>query len=618
MLLGLGSRRPRGETARGASYLVIGAVAFSIDVGLFALLHASGVPPLVANLVSTAAALLWSFSANAVFTFGVTDHLLRRFVWFAAVAGCGFAISSAMLWCGQLLAAPAVLIKIAAVPIVVVVQYLLNSRFTFADAAQPRRPRPPTRPNAATGRPGRVAVIGAGFTGLAAAYELAKAGHRVEVLEAAPNVGGLAAGFALDDGLPLERAYHFAYTTDRHLIAMADELGVGDRLRFHPSTISAHVAGKAYPFTSATDLLRFSPLSVWDRLRTGLTYVVIATVRNWRRLSGSTAYAWLCRVNGCRATDLLWKPLLQGKFDTYWDQVSMAWLWGRIRVRQSSHPAGDRRQHLGYFDGGFGVIVQRWLEELDRLEVTVRTGTRIQTLGERHGRPRLTFDRGEVGYDAVLVTVPSPVFGAVASAHPAMTAAYSAQLTSVRYLAALIMIVVSSQRLTDTYWHQIHDTDAPFLVVLSLDALVGTEATGGRHVYYIGDYLGHADPTLALDDAELRRRWFTALHGLFADFDAAQVEECHVFRFRNAQHIVGIDYQHTIPEMQTPLSGYYLANFAQIFPDDRGTNYAIRDGIAAAHLINQRLAERGPDPEDPDSASVAGLEPAPDRPTMSG
>ena len=440
-----------------------------------------------------------------------------------------------------------------------------------------------------TARAQTVAVVGGGFTGLSGAHQLAKAGYQVDLFEASPSVGGLASGFALDDGFPLERAYHFLYTTDRYMLAVADELGVADRLHFYPSSIVAFVDGVPYPFTTATDLLRFTPLSLVDRIRTGLTGLRLMMTRDVRRLSAETAYSWLCRVNGRRATDLVWKPLLIGKFDAAWDSISMAWLWARIRVRQTSRLRGTRAEHLGYFDGGFGIMVERWLQELRRHGASVHTATSITAMGERDGRPVLTVGPEERAYDAVLVTVPSPVFARVAGLHPQMTARYAEQLESVVYLDALLMIVATDRPITDTYWHQIHDPDAPFLVVVSLDSLIGVEATGGRHIYFIGDYVANGDPRLGLSDDELRASWFESMRALFPAFDETIVRESHVFRFHHAQHVVDVGYEDRIPAVRTPMDGYFLANFAQVFPEDRGTNYAVREGIAAARLISDHL-----------------------------
>lgn len=131
----------------------------------------------------------------------------------------------------------------------------------------------------------RVAVVGGGFSGLTAAYELVKAGHTVELFEAAPNVGGLAAGFSLADGFPLEKAYHFLYTTDNYMINMAKELGIRGQLNFYPSSIVAFYRGKAFPFTTSMDLLQFAPLSFVDRVRTGVTTLYLMMLRDWRSLN---------------------------------------------------------------------------------------------------------------------------------------------------------------------------------------------------------------------------------------------------------------------------------------------------------------------------------------------
>lgn len=454
--------------------------------------------------------------------------------------------------------------------------------------------QPPAEQPEGDERPPHVAIVGGGFTGLTAAYELANAGCEVEVIEAAPQLGGLVAGFTLDDGFPLERAYHFLYTTDEHMIGMAEELGIRDRLEFHPSSIIALLEGRAYGFTTPVDLLRFTPLSLIDRLRTGLTGLRLQMLRDWRPLTTVTAYEWLCRVNGRRAADIVWKPLLKGKFDIYWDKITMAWLWTRIHVRQTSKIKGEATERLGYFDGGFRTMVDRWVEELTERGAVLRTNTKVSRFTELCGRPALEINGVTRQFDAVLAAIPSGAFARAAAEHPAMTADYSEQLTRIDYLGAKLMIMTTSEPITDSYWHQIHDLDAPFLVFLSLDSLIGTERTGGRYIYYIGDYVQNDDPLMTMTDDEVRERWFTGLEKLIPAFRRELVTESHVFAFRDAQHIVDVTYESRIPEMRTPLPGYFLANFSQVFPEDRGTNYAVRDGRAVATMIEQSLGSRMP------------------------
>ncbi|WP_062311795.1 NAD(P)/FAD-dependent oxidoreductase [Demequina rhizosphaerae] len=437
--------------------------------------------------------------------------------------------------------------------------------------------------------PARVAVVGGGFTGLTAAYELAKAGHHVEVYEAAPTFGGLVAGFELADGFPLERAYHFLYTTDEWMIGMAEELGIRDRLDFYPSSIKAFHEGRRYGFTTPLELLSFKPLSFVDRVRTGLTGLRTLSLKNWQPLTTVTAYDWLCKVNGKRATDIVWKPLLMGKFDVYWDKVTMAWLWTRIHVRQTSKLKGEQTERLGYFEGGFRIMVDRWLEELAARGAVLRPGTPIQAFTEADGRPALVIDGEERRFDAVLGAIPSNALARAAKDHPAMTPAYSKQLTDIDYLGAALMVITTSEPITDTYWHQIHDLDAPFLVFLSLDSLIGAENTGGRYIYYIGDYVQNDDEVMTMDEDVLRERWYAGLEKLLPEFSRDLVTESHVFRFRNAQHIVDVTFESRIPAMETPLPGYFLANFSQVFPEDRGTNYAVRDGLRVAALMEEAL-----------------------------
>lgn len=443
--------------------------------------------------------------------------------------------------------------------------------------------------HAASDAPARIAVIGGGFSGLTAAYELSKLGHQVEVFEAAPQLGGLVAGFTLDDGFPLEQAYHFLYTTDEWMIGMAEELGIRDKLDFHPSSIRAFHQGSEYGFTTPMELLRFTPLSFIDRIRTGLTGLRLQFLRNWEPLTKVTAYEWLCRVNGKRAADIVWKPLLKGKFDIYWDKVTMAWLWTRIHVRQTSKIKGEATERLGYFDGGFRIMVDRWVEELEQRGVVLRTSTKVSAIGELDGRPTVTVNGVTKQYDRVLGAIPSTPFARLAAEHPAMTDAYTEQLTTIDYLGAKLMVITTSEPITNTYWHQIHDLDAPFLVFLSLDSLIGTERTGGRYIYYIGDYVQNDDPLMTLPDDELREKWYAGLASLLPAFRPELVQESHVFTFRNAQHIVDVTFADRIPAMETPLPGVYLANFSQVFPEDRGTNYAVRDGQRVAAIMAESL-----------------------------
>ena len=89
----------------------------------------------------------------------------------------------------------------------------------------------------------KVGIIGAGATGLAAAFELGKWGHQALVYERAPFVGGQASTFDVN-GTPIEKGYHHLFRSDRAMIELMGELGIGERLRWIDSNVGYFVNGR--------------------------------------------------------------------------------------------------------------------------------------------------------------------------------------------------------------------------------------------------------------------------------------------------------------------------------------------------------------------------------------
>ena len=93
----------------------------------------------------------------------------------------------------------------------------------------------------------KVAIIGGGLAGLTAAYRLLQSGHEVALYEAGPELGGLVRTFDAG-GEPLEAFYHHIFTTDTTIIAMIEELGLGDRLVWKQSKVGFFRDGKPLPW----------------------------------------------------------------------------------------------------------------------------------------------------------------------------------------------------------------------------------------------------------------------------------------------------------------------------------------------------------------------------------
>ncbi len=572
-------------------YFVIGVSASLIDVLIFLILfNIASLPASASTALSVATATAYGFLMNIFFNFKTKDNLFRRFALYASVSGVGLLVSALILFIiTDTLGINGNITKILTLPLIFVLQYTLNKRFSFRET--PSVKIEPSKIITTHVQKKRVAIIGGGFTGLSAGYDLARAGHTVTVLERNDFVGGLASGFTLD-GHPLERAYHFIYQSDKHIIGMAEELGLKDKIAFYPSSISFFCEGKHYPFGTPKDLLLFTPLSFINRIRAGVTALFLQKTNNWRALTKITAYDWVRKWAGKQVTEVIWEPLLRGKFDRYYDKVTMSWLWGRIKVRAQSQNKDMSGEKLGYITGGFDAVVQGMIKGITDNGGVVRLKTGVQKIEQgESGSVRVTTDNGSIEtFDAVLATTPSPVFSKLITGNPHVPAEYHKKLTSVDYLGAIVMVFNTTQEISKHFWYNIKDSRVPFLTMLSTTALTGKEMFGNTYVYYVGAYVPFEHRYFSMTNEEIISEWDKGIKLMFPHFDTSYIRDRHLFKFKDAQHIVDIGYEENkLVPFETPIPGVYLANFSQIYPDDRGTNFAIRDGREVAKRIRTFL-----------------------------
>lgn len=432
----------------------------------------------------------------------------------------------------------------------------------------------------------KIAVVGAGFTGLTAAAKLAEQGADITVYEACDSAGGLAGGCTLLD-VRVEKAYHFLYKTDRHMIALLQELGIYDKLTYHKSSVSTYYNDVLYPMETPLDLIRFTPLTFLNRIRAGVTMLYLQKVKNWHPLTAVTAIEWLTKYTGRQVTKVIWEPLLRGKFDRYYDKVTMGWLWGRVKQRVESR---DKKmgEALGYVEGGFATIIDRLIDRIVSHGGSVTFNMPVHSLSysEESGQVNLSTVEGKTDvHDRVLVTTSCKNAAKMLEDYQAAAPDYFKKLSSIDYLDSAVLLFATHKPITSYYWHNINTPDSPFVVFLSLTSLIGTDRFNGSHVYYVGDYVPREHPYMSMEKEELAEVWFKALKTIFPEFDRTWVVEKQVFRFHDAQHIVDVGFEEKIVERTTPCPNVYLSNFSQIFPMDRGTNYAVRDGNQMAQLI---------------------------------
>ena len=441
----------------------------------------------------------------------------------------------------------------------------------------------------------RVGIVGAGATGLAAAYELGLRGHEALVYERAPFLGGQASTFDVG-GARLERGYHHLFTSDTDIVDIADEIGLGHQMRWIPSTVGTLYDGRIYNFVTPMDLLRFTPLSLIDRIRLGLVTLQVRRMRDWGRVEGVTAAEWLRQKAGKGAYEVFWGPMLRGKFgEDYYDQVGMAWVWGKINTRFASRGKGLAKEMLGYPAGSFGEIFDVLAEEIAGHSNQVKTNASVDEIAVDEGRVtgmKVSEDEETTtvdGLDAVIATTQNNIFRRLL---PSMPEEYAARLDSVEYMAAVLLILVLDRPLSHIYWLNVADRSVPFVGVIEQTNLIGPEHYGGKHIVYLSNYLTREHPLYKMGHDELFQEYLPHLRKINPEFEESWVQTSYHQVVNAAQPIIGVNYSERIPSHRTPIRGAYLANTTQVYPEDRGTNYSVRMGRLVARMAVEDFEAR--------------------------
>ncbi len=428
-----------------------------------------------------------------------------------------------------------------------------------------------------------IGIVGGGVTGLTAAYELSKRGIACTLYEKDPEVGGLAGSFEVN-GVLLEKFYHHLFTTDTAMAALIEELGLGADLEWKP-TVTSYYANRIYRLATPLDVLRFKPLGLIDRFRLGLLAIIPRFINDWRPLEEITAKEWLIRMAGRNVYDNVWGPLMRGKFGAYEEQVAAVWIWNKLKLRGGSRGKGQA-ENLGYLKGGFGRALKALEGRLRDMNVQVRTAAPVEHIVIENGKALAVQTGGETfAHDRILVTTAPAVFSKMA---PDLPPEYRARLEKILYLANVCLILRLDRSLSDTYWLNINDPSLPFVAVVEHTNMQRPEQYGGSHLAYVSRYAPADDPYIRMPTHELFEAYLPHLKKLFPEFKRNWVLDYWAWREEFAQPVIVKRYSELKPPFKTPVQNLWLCSMAQVYPEDRGMNYAV---VYARRAVAEMLAE---------------------------
>jgi protoporphyrinogen oxidase len=420
----------------------------------------------------------------------------------------------------------------------------------------------------------RVGVLGGGALGLAAAYRLAQAGQQVTLIEREPQLGGLATGFAVGPS-SLEKFYHHIFRTDTTIIGFIRELGLERRLLWGQPNTSTFASGRIVSLGGIPDLLKLPLLPPVDRARFLAGMAVLKAIPNESVFRGWTAARWMPRLMGRHVFDVMWEPVLRGKFGARADQIAMSWLWSRVH---------ERSLRLGYLRGGFQQLYDALGEHIRGLGGVVASGVSAQRIVTREGLVEVHTDTGQaLAFDRLLVTLPTRLFNQLA---PQLPPEFVQRYPGPEHYGAHVLILgLHRQLVPGVYWLNINDRDLPFLALVEHTNFLPPADYGGLHLVYLGNYLPMDHHLFGQSDAEVLDTLLPAVAHIRPGFDRTWLAQHWIFRAPYAQPIVTTGYLDKLPPHRSPLSGVFLANMAHVYPQDRGQNYSLRLGERMARML---------------------------------
>ena len=112
----------------------------------------------------------------------------------------------------------------------------------------------------------KIAVIGAGYTGLIAAKKLISQGYDVTIYEQSDRVGGIAKSVDVD-GTKIEKHYRHIFKSDHYVIDLIKEMQLNKNLKWLSAKMGYYTDNKKYRFGQPLTLLTFRPLTLMEKLK---------------------------------------------------------------------------------------------------------------------------------------------------------------------------------------------------------------------------------------------------------------------------------------------------------------------------------------------------------------
>ena len=427
-------------------------------------------------------------------------------------------------------------------------------------------------------------IVGGGMLGMTLALRLAQRGNSVTIFERADELGGLASAWQLGD-ITWDRHYHVTLGSDRAVLSLLDELGLGGELEWGQTRTGCYTNGTLYSVSDIVEFLKFPPLSIIDKIRLGATIFYGSKIAHWRRLERMSVERWLTRWSGASTFRKFWLPLLRSKLGDNYTITSAAFIWSTIRRLYAARSEGMKVERFGYVSGGYARILARFADELRIRGVKFELGAAVLQIGRGTDGVEVRLPDNVVHtFDRVVFTGASPV---AASLVDGLVPREREQHEQLQYQGIVCASVLLRRPLAEYYITNITDTWPPFTAVIEMSTLVDADRhLGGNALVYLPRYTTGSDPIVSASDDEIRGEFLGALQRMYPHFSPGDVLAFRVSRVRYVFPLPTIGYSHHLPSMTTTVPGVFVVNSAHIVNGTLNVNETVQLANKATKVID--------------------------------
>jgi protoporphyrinogen oxidase len=419
--------------------------------------------------------------------------------------------------------------------------------------------------------------------GLAAAYELAKAGQAVTIFERDDRIGGMSA-FVDFAGTRIERYYHFICRPDQTTFEYLREFGLQDRLRWVETKMGFYYNGSLYDWGHPYALLRFPGLDLVGKARYALHVMRAKSIDNWRPYDRFSATEWLQRWVGSHTYDVVWRSLFHYKFYEYQNQLSAAWLGTRIK-RVALSRKSMFQEVLGYLVGGSEVLLNAVADRLRSFggRIELRAGVEEVAIAD-NGVAGIRVNGETLVYDQVISTIPLPYLVRVA---PSLPAEEKAKVAAIKNVGVVCVLLKLRRPFTRNFWMNISSPGIEIPGLIEYSNLNSMPEQGSPNILYAPYYMPQSHPKYRREFVDFIEETLRYMQAVRPDFDRADVLAATASRYEFAQTVCTPGFYDALPPMRSSVRGLFMADTSHYYPEDRSISESMRIGSELAQLARK-------------------------------